>query len=192
MPRYIFLSFFFMGWAFYEMSGGSDFASDLKERRELAAAEAKAEEQTKAERYQALVNTDRPKQTVHSGMVTRASYSPTSPITATPADTQKEVLNASSTSVEVEPKADDADINNDDPAIQTIEAAPLPDIRAVSGTRVNVRMGPATSYNVVLRLTKGTRVRILQEPGNGWVKLKVEDSGRVGWMASRLLTKLEG
>ena len=62
----------------------------------------------------------------------------------------------------------------------------------MTATRVNLRNGPSTQYNVILKLTQGTRVEILQEPGNGWVKLKVAENGRIGWMASRLLQKLEG
>jgi uncharacterized protein YgiM (DUF1202 family) len=57
---------------------------------------------------------------------------------------------------------------------------------------VNVRNGPSPRYNVILKLTRGTRVEILQDPGNGWVKLKVEDTGRIGWMAARLLEKTTG
>lgn len=181
MLRFIFLSFGFLGWAFYEVSGGTDFSAQLQAKRELAATQAAAEAKAEAEAKQAAklaqAKTDAP--VITDAMVTRAAFSPTDVAPVDPA--------SSATQTQPAP----ADPQVDDPAIQTVEAAPLPDIRKVAGSRVNMRMGPSTSYNVVARLTRNTRVRVLQEPGNGWVKLKVEESGRVGWMAARLLTKVQ-
>ena len=59
----------------------------------------------------------------------------------------------------------------------------------MSGDRVNMRNGPSTSYNVITQLTRGTEVEVLEIPGNGWVRLKVQASGEIGWMAERLLTR---
>ncbi|MFP4274835.1 MAG: SH3 domain-containing protein, partial [Paracoccaceae bacterium] len=61
------------------------------------------------------------------------------------------------------------------------------DLRQVAGNRVNMRTGPGTSYGVLATLDRGARVEVLDAPGNGWVKLRVEASGRVGWMAASLL-----
>lgn len=181
MVRFILLSFFFLGWAFYEVSGGTDFSARLAAKRQEETARLAAEQAARQTQAVQAAQAENDTPAITGAMVTRASYSAEQTM-PTPADGE-------TTAPAQEPQT--AEIK-DDPAIQTVEAEPLPDIRAVTGSRVNVRMGPATSYNVVLRLTKGTRVRILQEPGNGWVKLKVEETGRVGWMASRLLTKLEG
>lgn len=62
------------------------------------------------------------------------------------------------------------------------------DMRKVSAARVNMRQGPGQNFSVVAKLTNGQMVKILQDPGDGWVKLRVEDGGRVGWMADFLLT----
>ncbi|MCR8824918.1 SH3 domain-containing protein [Photobacterium sp. TY 1-4] len=62
------------------------------------------------------------------------------------------------------------------------------DMRSVSASRVNVRGGPGTQYGVVDNLTRGTQVEILQDPGNGWVKLRPIEGGAEGWMADFLLT----
>lgn len=163
MSRFVFLSLLFLGWGFYELSGGADFTKDLEARklaalqleedRELAAAQAAATRQAEAAE----------KRVVTEVMVTRAAFDPTE--------------------VQIKPAAQTP------AAIATISAQPEPaaDIRQVRGSRVNVRNGPSTRYNVILKLTQGTRVEILQDPGNGWVKLKVEDTGRIGWIAARLL-----
>jgi hypothetical protein len=63
------------------------------------------------------------------------------------------------------------------------------DIRAVSGDRVNVRDGPGTNYSVVNQLVRGDKVEVLQDVGDGWVKLRPVDGGPVGWIASFLLTE---
>lgn len=175
MLRYILLTFVFLGWAFYEASGGTDFTAELQAEREMAAAKAA---QKAAEKAEAVALTQRELK-VPTATVTRAAFDPTE----VAAQARPEVQAATKTTPEP-PKP------QDDPAITTIDETPAPDIRTVAGSRVNMRMGPATSYNVVLRLTRGTRVLVLQEPGNGWVKLRVEESGRVGWMASRLLAKV--
>ncbi|MGR1583453.1 SH3 domain-containing protein [Thalassobius sp. S69A] len=172
MLRYILLTFVFLGWAFYEASGGTEFTADLQAKKELAAAKAA---QDAAEKAEAAALAQREIE-VPAAMVTRAAFDPAEVTPPAQSDAQPAAT--------PDPEA------KDDPEIATIDETPAPDIRKVAGSRVNMRMGPATSYNIVLRLTRGTRVQVLQEPGNGWVKLRVEENGRVGWMASRLLTKV--
>ena len=62
------------------------------------------------------------------------------------------------------------------------------DIRAVSGDRVNLREGPGTNYSVIDQLVRGDKVEVLQDEGEGWVKLRPVGGGTIGWMASFLLT----
>jgi sRNA-binding protein len=175
MSRFVFLSIFFLGWAFYEVSGGADFtqeleaeklaAQQLEEDKKRAAAKAAEVEKTRLAAAKAAVVTE--------AMVTRAAFNPTS-VVAQPA-----------------PKPTRAE-PAEKPKVEATAEDPVTDIRKVRSTRVNVRNGPSTRYNVILKLTRGTRVEILQDPGNGWVKLKVEDTGRIGWMAARLLEKTTG
>ena len=63
------------------------------------------------------------------------------------------------------------------------------DIRAVDANRVNMRAGPGTNFGVLAKLTRGTEAEILEENDDGWVRLRVTDSGQVGWMAARLLSE---
>ena len=64
----------------------------------------------------------------------------------------------------------------------------LPDnIRIVSGSRVNLRAGPGTDFDVVDQLNENTRVEILEDSGNGWVQLRPVGGGPTGWIADFLL-----
>lgn len=64
------------------------------------------------------------------------------------------------------------------------------DIRAVDGDRVNMRNGPGTSFSVLASLPRDTRVEVLTDPGDGWVRLRPINGGPVGWIASYLLTNV--
>lgn len=55
----------------------------------------------------------------------------------------------------------------------------------VTGNVVNQRKGPGTQYEVIGQLSKGTRVRFLQEQGN-WTE--VWSAHGLGWMSSRYLS----
>ena len=57
--------------------------------------------------------------------------------------------------------------------------------RWVTGNVVNQRKGPGTQYEVIGQLSKGTRVRFLQEQGN-WTE--VWSAHGLGWMSSRYLS----
>ena len=70
-------------------------------------------------------------------------------------------------------------------APEVVEPEPLPDMRRVNGNRVNMRNGPGTNYDVVTRLVRDDEVEVLRVE-NGWARLK-GPGGRVGWMAERLL-----
>lgn len=57
--------------------------------------------------------------------------------------------------------------------------------RWVTGNGVNQRKGPGTQYEIIGQLSRGTRVRFLQEQGN-WTK--VWSTHGLGWMSSRYLS----
>lgn len=62
------------------------------------------------------------------------------------------------------------------------------DLRRVKVSRANMRNGPGTRYNVVGKLTRDTEVEVVSDAATGWVKLKVLETGRVGWISAKLLT----
>lgn len=203
MARFILLTFAFLGWAFYEMSGGSSF-----EPARPAMADAETDPLKVAE---ATPDVE----------VTRVSLNLTSVGDALKANDRRTVLNAQPAKVvakpaqpaaaAVEPAVFDSDVMESaviipslvvgaQPAPKQATTAPAPvisrassstaaDIRQVSGNRVNVRGGPGKNHSVVGRLTRGAQVEILEDAGNGWVRLQSLDGRAEGWMADFLLTK---
>ena len=62
------------------------------------------------------------------------------------------------------------------------------DIRYVTGNVVNMRGGPGTEFGKVAKLTEGTEVAVLEDSGDGWIMLRVMDTGEEGWMADWLVS----
>lgn len=63
-------------------------------------------------------------------------------------------------------------------------AQALADSGTITGTVVNVRSGPATTYEVSGNLLQGTRVSVLEEQ-NGWCRISFDNRG--GWVNSQYL-----
>lgn len=63
-----------------------------------------------------------------------------------------------------------------------------PDMREVTGNVVNMRSGPGIKYGRLDQLNRGAKVEVLEDMGNGWLRLRVEETGRVGYMAARLVS----
>ncbi|MCF2905717.1 SH3 domain-containing protein [Octadecabacter sp. CECT 8868] len=163
MKSYVWLTFGFMGWAYYEMSGGSEF---LPVEIETAAT---------------VIQEDQGPE-----IVTR-SNSPTLLAVST--------SNISS-SIEVNEAVAAAtalDATEDDQPTVVLAAAPVfepkLDIREVMGSRVNMRMGPGTDFDVITTLNPGTELEVLEVNADGWANVATVGLGIEGWMAARLLTE---
>ena len=185
MKTFILLTFGFLGFAFYEMSGGSEF--------EPASARVAETESPQAEQMaEAKTETPAPEAAPSSSAITKIGNTPS---------VTRVALNLTNVS--------DAQVAaTEQPAAQIIDSAETPqiilpsliattntngastgaDVRKVSGNRVNVRGGPSTNYGVVSKLTRGVEVRILEDNGDGWVRMQPVDGGEAGWMADFLLT----
>lgn len=192
MWRFILITFGFLGFAFYELSGGSDYAPRAgslqvvqAERRAMAAQKATALAEAK------------PKQIAPRPAAAAAA--------ATSGEAQIILAAAGSDTAQPAPKPMVAslaqpvvDITKADKLTQAAEnimqprAAATPsnsgDIRRVKGNRVNLRQGPGTSYSRVGSLTRGAEVDVLEDDGSGWVKLRVLETGKVAYIADFLLT----
>lgn len=216
--RLILLTFGFLGWAFYEMSGGSDFESASDRHARLNPAPAVAVEkvddapaQTVAQSE--IIDTDPPEQT----SVTRVSLNLTtledaSDAAGTAADqTAQAVADAVAEEIANVDAGTGVAINADtittasadtpaiipslilpnDTGAATLQAAaqdvPARDIRTVTGDRVNVRGGPGTDFGVVFKLVQGDSVEVLEDNGDGWVRMRSVSNGNEGWMADWLL-----
>ena len=211
MNRFILLSFGLLGWMFYVMSGGSDFDAAAIRAERLAAAEAaapavkgsavaEAAKAAPAKQPPAVLIADVPKVVVDTSPqsnaeVSRMSLNLTSmDSAAAPRPDRAVAAQVPQTPAVVTSSADTPAIipsliNPNDGFVQTPAAADTgaEDIRTVSGNRVNVRDGPGTDFGVVMRLRRGDVVRVVQDDGNGWVRLEPVDGGPGGWMADFLL-----
>lgn len=164
--RLIITSFLFLGWGFYELSGGKDFVPEQKpiaEVLEPAAVEAEAIEVA---------------QTADASEV--ASQSTTNTLQIEPV-AELEVTPASLVVVEQAPAPEPVEQD-----IQSAVANAL-DLRLVDKDRVNVRSGPGTNNAISARLVAGDEVQVIEDLGNGWVQVIMTD-GSSGWMADFLLT----
>ena len=203
MKRFILLSFIFLGWALYEFSGGAEFVPQTPARlakyetdkttHDHATAQAGAS-QTQANATAAaqtgpksddvqlasldLSDTQAVLASVDVSQPLRLAPRPS--LFSVPSPTPTSDLAIFSLSQEAEADVPEAD------APQITQ-----DLRKVRSARVNMRNGPGTQYSVLGKLTRGDKVRVLQEADNGWVKLKVLEGGRIGWMSASLLASAD-
>lgn len=207
MKRFILLTFGFLGWAFYEMSGGADFKAPSAPVAEIEPATV-----TVAANITPLVQ-DKPAPKVAKVVpvdttppgfddtptaeeVSRVSVSLTTVDAAVEAALQPlenavtlVPVNAGSTiSSESTPAIIPSLITPNDTGSVAVNVSTSGDIRSVSGNRVNVRGGPGTDYGIVSRLVRGDAVEVISDNGDGWVQMRPVDGGPVGWMADFLLT----
>ena len=174
MGKIIVITFAFMAFAFYELSGGSDFVAIADEKRAALAVEQAEEQRLIAETKAERLNTQPEAQIVLASATVSTSGTVVQDGEVTPPLVEEEKIEAVTEVAAV---------------LETVvEEEPAADMRKVTAARVNMRQGPGQNFSVVAKLNNGDEVEILQDPGDGWVKLKVMDSGRIGWMADFLLT----
>ena len=189
MSKFIVGTFLILGWTFYVLSGGADF---VPEERAVAEAESIIVEEME-------VATVEP--------VAEVAAEPEAEFLVTRADTS--VLLDLSTAELTQPAVDSVDetvvvvedeVVEDQPAVEAVlasiieeavEEAPVQDldIRTVAGSRVNMRSGPGTNYAVLDTLDGGTEAEVLEVDATGWARIRLQDTGTIGWMAERLLSE---
>ncbi len=62
---------------------------------------------------------------------------------------------------------------------------------AVSVNRVNMRNWTDTRNGLIAKLERGTAVHLLPSSSGSWVKLRVVETNRVGWISKKLLKKAD-
>lgn len=173
MGKIIIITFAFMAFAFYELSGGNEFVPIADEKRAALAIEKAEEERLLAEAKAERLTAEPQEQIVLASATVSTSGTVVQQAAVTvPLVEEDKVEAVTEVAAVVEP---------------VVEEEPV-DMRKVTAARVNMRQGPGQNFSVVAKLNSGDEVEILQDPGDGWVKLKVQESGRVGWMADFLLT----
>jgi hypothetical protein len=160
MVKFIAIAFGFLGLAFYELSGGSDFDGEALRLSRVEVGPVKqglpkiadaatdiGSDDAEFEVSRAAVNlVSEEKSKIIASVLTLAQPEK---IEATPASLVVDVVEEPLgelilPSLIVEPEA-----------FEVITSTSAQDVRIVSGDRVNVRGGPSTNYEVVGRLTRG-------------------------------------
>lgn len=184
MGKFIAFSFLMLGIVFYEMSGGAEFEPEL--RAPIAVAE------TQLEPAEAPVAQPEVTRADTASLIQIAAPAPTTPIVA-PAPAPSVASPASFSGplpagqVVITP-APAAPAQENTTLPQPVAETPLIDIRAVAGSRVNMRSGPSTDFRVLDTLPRGTEAEILEVNADGWARIRLMSTGQEGWMAERLLT----
>lgn len=75
------------------------------------------------------------------------------------------------------------------PALPAPAAPNGADRREVLGDLVNMRAGPGTGFEVLARLSEGAAVEVLEEAGDGWLRLRVVATGETGFIADWLVSE---
>ncbi|MEP1535831.1 MAG: SH3 domain-containing protein [Paracoccaceae bacterium] len=204
MIRFIAISFVFLAFAFFQMSGGLEF--DPVATR-MSRIEAPENVQTAAlEPQEDVVVAELPE------VVTRVSLDliklkdvvrPSSTLQTVPARVvaqKPEPIQDAVIEPPVEPTfvlpslIEGASAATVTPVDFSADPAPKEnyvsndDIRSVTGNRVNLRGGPGKNFGVVNSMVRGDQVVILEDPGNGWVRLRSVQGSAQGWMADFLLS----
>ena len=203
MPRLIIVSFLILGWTFYELSGGSAFeprgvrppkpepqlaeappksvpAAPViapRQTRDAAPEEATPETRRAALKARQLARADRLAQ-IRQGLGVQLTGLSGDGAGIALTTLEQGAVGLRETAVEPEPAAAPAPLPE-----------PKPDLREVTGTRVNMRDGPGTIYPVVARLVLGDEVEVLSTSGTGWLRLRTLPERRIGWVAASLISK---
>lgn len=202
MWRFIFVTFAFLGSAFYFLSGGGNYVPAPNSIQARAQAEGStlfawpdpAPTQTRV--ADAAPDTSK---TPDDNTVSRAVVSLSDLSLAAKAQTGAVRLQLASADSRQFPlplpteAAAYLDVETSDDIAMAIArdvtvASPIADVRKVTGSNVNMRSGPGTKFSRLARLSGGTAVAVLRDPGDGWLKIRVVETGRVGWMADWLVT----
>lgn len=208
--RFVLISFVFMGLAFYELSGGTDFEPRglRPEKPEPVAYVPKQKPAPVSEPVTAVALVAKPVLEPRKTTTVQRAPDPEPELTAEETaarlaqisvslqsglNTAGQELGTTFTLASLEQGASSFQLAPTEEPVTEPQAAelsePEPDIREILGTRVNMRDGPGTIYPVVARLNIGHKVEVLSESGTGWLRLRVLPEQQMGWIAASLVSK---
>lgn len=187
MWKFIFITFGLLGVVFYQLSGGAEFVPQTAESEAIAARpmlEAAAERSSASGAVSEAV-------TRREDTVSLVGHSDSVGVVQDLLPVQREG-DRYEASFSVLPEPDTASTGEVSTAVtqETMSGETASDLREVTGSKVNLRGGPGTTYDVVGRLARGDHVAVIEDDGFGWVQLEVLDTGETGWMADFLLAPL--
>lgn len=204
MWRLVVIGFIVLGWSFYELSGGADYTpveNSIQAQSRLTAPPPALESP------QARAEEERARRTVAEVEATMGRMGQAEEdaerLTTTLASVRRDVASIIQSEAE-RPKAELLELElpesvsrapaSGNPDIDAAIAAAMgeaviePDqLRWVKETVVDLRAGPGLSFDKVAQVTKGTEVAVLEDPGHGWLNVRVTDSYQTGWLAEWLV-----
>jgi uncharacterized protein YgiM (DUF1202 family) len=187
MNRFIFVTFIFLGWVFYVASGGADYAPRPGSLQARAVEEKPEPIRNVRDLLPAAEDAAAP-QTVTSLADLDLSKALDTSVTLASVGAENRAIEEAGALVDIGiDLAKVATLSLNETDVNRITAAPR-DIREVTGTVVNMRSGAGTGFDRVGKLTQGTEIEVLEDPGNGWVSILVPETGKTGWIADWLIT----
>ena len=187
MWKLIVVSFIALGFAFYELSGGQDFdPSSSVDNMQMSQVREEAVAQTvsgTALGGEAVANV-----TQDSALVEKQEFAA---LEAPEVRSDASVLESSLWTLPENMETTLIDVAEAEitPVVLPQEDASEAeqDVRRVAVNRANFRNGPGTSFGIIGKLPRDAELVVLQEPGNGWLKLRSVDDNKVGWLAASLV-----
>lgn len=200
--RFVFVSFLGLGWAFYELSGGASYqprpnpqvAARGEPPQTIEAAPivktAQAVPQSK-EIVPALPPARPAANPALRQQVARNQLSQIGRVLNSASAFDNRIQTGSLQLVSLEGGLSAIESRPQTPAVDTANhiETPRADVRFVHASRVNLRQGPGTDYAVLSRLLADDKVVVVEDNGTGWLRLRVEKDGSVGWIAASLVSK---
>lgn len=196
MWRFILVTFGFLGWSFYELSDGADFVPEIaavstETNTQIASKTPSRPAATSAQKINSITNVSVPTTATSKAHFVSLRQNQVAPKPS--AGTNVTLASVSQTRPSAQLGQDLNKARRLTHPETTAQPKPgLLDIRNVKKNRVNMRSGPGTQYGVAAKLSKGTEVEILSNLGNGWLELRVVETGKIGWMADWLITAQAG
>lgn len=188
MNRFVIVALLLMAWAYWELSGGAGFAPESRavtgEAAETGAEPAAGQDAAPAEAPAPVAQAPEPAPEPEP-----APQPEPAPAQEPPASEPGPAFseNPLTTPAEAAPgPAPDAT-----PDATPGPAAAAPSLHVVTGSRVNLREGPGTSFATTGQVTEGTILEVL-EIRDGWAYVQLQGNGEQGWMSASFLAPLDG
>lgn len=197
MWRMILVTLVFLGYAFYQISGGSDFEPKLIDVERTSAKEPASIIDTSPSGESNGLVLQNDSQLIEPSQSGRKTVRPPSASTAVPAAEDAEgkaIIDLSKAGEAIFGGAQSG--ASSDSNVLTISAvsddvsgdtAPQ-DLRKVTGLRAALYDGPGINFPMLRPLAMGQQVQVLDRVNGGWVRLRTLGDGQVGWASGSLLS----
>ena len=199
MWRFLLVSFVVLAVAFYELSGGSDYEPEpnsIQAQAKIERPQPKPEPEAQPEEQRTLAEVEAFMEQLSEteAETDRLSVTLAAARTDGPSLYRAEAERPKAELLELELSTPEEDAA----AIEAAIAAAIGDvevdpsqIRWIKENMVDLRTGPGLTFDRVTQITKGTEVAILEDPGHGWLNVRVMDNYQTGWVAEWLVMKPE-